>query len=1033
MTVVQTGVVDVVEEAPRPEPDGGLGALRTERGNLPLELIEVRSAVAGLAVRTELAQGFRNPYDVPLEATYIFPLPDRAAVTRLRMEAADRVIEGVIKEREAARADYDAAISAGQRASIAEEERPGVFTLRVGNIMPGERVVIRTSLSGRLPYEDGQATFRFPLVVAPRYIPGADLPGEQVGSGTASDTDQVPDASRISPPILLPGFPNPVRLSIEVAVDPVGLPLAGLTSSLHGVSVEESEGSRYLVRLNPGARADRDFVLRLGYGGSGAATSLAVAWDSESANEVAKESAKATPTDIGTFLLTVLPPEPTGATRPRDVALILDRSGSMGGWKMTAARRAAARIVDTLTAEDRFAVLTFDDQMETPDGLPTGLSEATDRHRFRAVQHLATVDARGGTEMEPPLRRAATLLSDDNPDRDRVLILITDGQVGNEDRLLTTLSPKLTHIRVHTVGIDTAVNAAFLQRLSTLGGGHCELVESEDRLDDAMDAIHHRIATPLVTGLHLTGVGGLELEQNSVTPTRLPDLFAGAPLVVAGRLGGKMVALGATASDKNAAAGESAATSASAVALSDSAATSKSTAAIEGSAATSKSTAAIEGSAAAGENAAAVGDSVEAGKSAAVLGDSAEAGGRASALGNSAASDTNAAAVEGAAAGEAAAVLGGSAEAGKSADAVDSSATAGENAAVLGDSATAGETVAAVGGAAAGSGEDAAAADTIPGIVITGTAADGSAWSRRVAGVGTADAGLGQFWARGRIRDLEDRYVSTYGGQAEIERAIVAASVEHSVLSRFTAFVVVDSRVVNAGGAHKQVTQPVDLPDGWAADFGGALPVSASMPAPAADAHYSSLDFGARVSRKSVRARSVGAPKPGPLAPGGGPGYGGAMPAPGAPMPSVPPSVQPLARPLLPPLAEPAISVDSADDMAALPDFLKESTSAADELRALAATWLPRLTAAANDTAEAQEKLLTEFATELRELAPRLSSTRSADAGDLLSTLTALDKPFDKPLDKRRQSAIAFLESVQQAVSDSEPTTKPRRAPFWKR
>ena len=168
-------------------PDGaaetGLGALGTERGNLPLESIDVRSRVTGLAVHTELAQGFRNPYDVPLEATYIFPLPDRAAVTRLRMEADDRVIEGIVKEREQARAEYTEAVASGRRASIAEEERPGVFTMRVGNIMPGERVVIRLTLSGRLPYEDGEATYRFPLVVAPRYIPGAALPGDRSGPG----------------------------------------------------------------------------------------------------------------------------------------------------------------------------------------------------------------------------------------------------------------------------------------------------------------------------------------------------------------------------------------------------------------------------------------------------------------------------------------------------------------------------------------------------------------------------------------------------------------------------------------------------------------------------------------------------------------------------------------------------------------------------------------------------------------------------------------------------------------------------------
>ena len=843
---VRTGAVEVIGEAPRPEPDGGLGALRTERGNLPLELIEVRSSVAGLAVRTELAQGFRNPYDVPLEATYIFPLPDRAAVTRLRMEAADRVVEGVVKEREAARADYDAAITAGHRASIAEEERPGVFTLRVGNILPGERVTIRTALSGRLPYEDGQATFRFPLVVAPRYVPGAALPGEQVGSGTAADTDQVPDASRISPPILLPGFPNPVRLSIEVAVDPAGLPLEGLTSSLHGVTVEQTDG-RYLVRLDPGARADRDFVLRLGYGGSAEATSLAVAWDEEGSG-------------TGTFLLTVLPPEPTDATRPRDVALVLDQSGSMDGWKMTAARRAAARIVDTLTAADRFAVLTFDHEVAFPDGLPSdALSAATDRHRFRAVQHLASVEARGGTEMLEPLTRAADLLGTDAPERDRVLILVTDGQVANEDALLAALGPKLAGLRVHTVGIDSAVNAGFLRRLAGVGGGHCELVESEDRLDEAMDAIHRRIGTPLVTGLRLGGIGGLEVDQDSITPARLPDLFAGAPLVVAGRIAGT-------------------------------------------------------------------------------------------------------------------------------------------------------EVTATAGGLTLG-----------PGIVVTGTTAEGQAWRKRRAAVPSADAGLAQFWARGRIRDLEDQYVSGYQGRPEIEREIVATSVGYSVLSRFTAFVAIDSPVVAAGSPLKQVTQPVDLPDGWARfSEETAVPVSVGMPSMLFEEDADEL---AVESTRSMPVRSRGfsaaashvAPPPAPAAGRVGSGFGGvrpsAGPAAGGPMaPAGPPAgfpVPPAGPPAGGPVPQPAPAASASVPPVpkSMPDF---------DLRAFAATWLPRLTAAANDTAEAQEALLTEFAAKLRELAPSAS-----DVADLLKVLT----DSAKPVAERRQAAITFLESQE----------KPRRRAFGKR
>src|SRR5437016_1854138 len=80
--------------------------------------------------------------------------------------------------------------------------------------------------------------------------------------------------------------------------------------------------------------------------------------------------------------------------------------------------------------------------------------------------------------------------------RDRVLVLITDGQVGNEDQILRTLGERLKGIRVFTLGIDRAVNEAFLRRLAEQGRGSCELVESEDRLDEVMTAVHRRIGTP---------------------------------------------------------------------------------------------------------------------------------------------------------------------------------------------------------------------------------------------------------------------------------------------------------------------------------------------------------------------------------------------------------------------------------------------------------------------------------------------------------------------------------------------------------
>ncbi|GII53836.1 hypothetical protein Pth03_22250 [Planotetraspora thailandica] len=530
----------------RPMPDAGLGALETAQGNLPLESVDISARITGLSAGVQVVQGFRNPFDVSLEATYVFPLPPRAAVTAFRMEADDRVIEGVLKEREQARADYDRALAEGRRAAIAEEDRPDVFTIRVGNILPREHVRVCLTLSQPLPYEDGAAEFRFPLVVAPRYIPGAPLAEPAAGDGVIPDTDAVPDASRITPPVLLPGFPNPVRLSLTAAVDAAGLGLREIRSSLHEVSREGDT-----INLRPGERLDRDFILRLGFDASASLVLVPDPVGGPAAPDasdlpgspVMGDDRGEDRDDAGTFTLSVLPPTgPDTAPAPHDVVLLLDRSGSMSGWKMVAARRAAARIVDTLTSRDRFTVLAFDSTIERV--FPDELVEATDRNRYRAVEHLSRLEARGGTEILAAMEEALRLLT--APDavtpeppaatpRDRVLVLVTDGQVGNEDQILERIATRLGGIRVHTVGIDRAVNAGFLGRLALFGMGRCELVESEERLDEAMEHIHRRIGSPLVTDL-VVKPEGLDVVAGSLT--HVGGLYPGVPLVVSGRYRG---------------------------------------------------------------------------------------------------------------------------------------------------------------------------------------------------------------------------------------------------------------------------------------------------------------------------------------------------------------------------------------------------------------------------------------------------------------------------------------------------------------
>jgi Ca-activated chloride channel family protein len=209
----------------------------------------------------------------------------------------------------------------------------------------------------------------------------------------------------------------------------------------------------------------------------------------------------------------------------------------MGGWKMVAARRAVGRMIDSLLEQDRFTVLAFDDAQEFPRHADRRLIQSTNRARWQALEWLGQIEARGGTEMGPALCEAARLLAADDSSRQRVLVLVTDGQVAGEDAVLKALAKAAGGRlpRVHTLGIDQAVNAGFLRRLADQGRGTCELVESEPQLDAAMDRIHRTIGQPVLTELRLEPLDGAWV-ADTLVPSRLPDLFADRPVTVFGRL-----------------------------------------------------------------------------------------------------------------------------------------------------------------------------------------------------------------------------------------------------------------------------------------------------------------------------------------------------------------------------------------------------------------------------------------------------------------------------------------------------------------
>ena len=504
--------------------DAGLRPRRVTEGTLlwrtaqqetpmpaPVLTTDVAMRVTGVILRATVRQQFANPSSEWAEGVYVFPLPEDAAVDHLRMRVGDRIIEGVIQERAAAKAAYDQAKQEGKRASLVEQERPNIFTTSIANVPPGATIAVEIEYQQAVRYDADRFQLRFPMVVGPRYIPGAPA-ATMSGSGWAPDTDAVPDASRITPPVEHPGRGsiNPVSLRIEL--DP-GVPLASLESPYHKIHITPLSAGRYEITLEQmSVPADRDFEL---------------VW--QPAAGVAPEAAfLISPQGDEVFaLLMVLPPGPTALERlrvPREVVFVLDNSGSMSGASIEQAKAALRLALARLRPADTFNVVRFNHRT---DSLFLGAQPASPQNVQAAERYVGGIRAEGGTEMLPALLRA--LDRQEQQGRLRQVIFLTDGAVGKEEQLFRAIRERLGSSRLFTIGIGSAPNSHFMREAARLGRGSFTYIGSPAEVQQKMVALFRKLESPALTDvqLELPGAGDAE-----VLPSPIPDLYLGEPVVV---------------------------------------------------------------------------------------------------------------------------------------------------------------------------------------------------------------------------------------------------------------------------------------------------------------------------------------------------------------------------------------------------------------------------------------------------------------------------------------------------------------------
>src|SRR5947209_9502008 len=506
------------KDAPGAQTPGALAVVDPsgkQHGSCPLRHTDVHADIAGFLARVTVTQEFENPFADKIEAVYTFPLSQAAAVDDMTLKVGDRTVKGKILRREEAQAVYEAAGNAGQVAGLLDQERPNIFTQSVANIMPGERVTITISYVETLKYDEGNYEFSFPTVVGPRYVPGAPTGDPPKGGGTLPDTDRVPDASRISPPVMPEGVRAGHDISIDVALD-AGVPIDGLKSVSHEVDVERPSATGARVRLKDlTAIPNKDFVLRYDVAGQKIEDALLTHRDGRG----------------GYFTLILQPPErvTVADVSPKELVFVLDTSGSMSGFPIEKAKETMRHALEGLNPQDTFNLITFsgDTHILFPEPVP-----ATMENLAKARKFLESRQGDGGTEMMKAIR--AALDPSDASDHVRVVCFMTDGYVGDDMEIIGEVQ-KHVNARVFAFGIGSSVNRFLLDKMAEHGRGEVEYVPLGDDGSAAARRFHERVRNPLLTDITVDW-GGLPVAD--VYPRRIPDLFSAKPLILSGRFTG---------------------------------------------------------------------------------------------------------------------------------------------------------------------------------------------------------------------------------------------------------------------------------------------------------------------------------------------------------------------------------------------------------------------------------------------------------------------------------------------------------------
>ncbi len=479
---------------------------------MPLTHTSVTANIDGYVSSVNVRQTFENPFNEKIEAVYMFPLPEKSAVSEFLMIIGDRRIRGILREKEEAEEIYAEARRQGYQASLLVQHRPNVFEQRVANIEPGNAIDVDIRYFHTLAYQDGWYSFVFPTVVGPRFNPpGSSDPIEAVGRGQPT-----PDTAVT---YLRPNERSGHDISISVDLD-AGVEIEDLRSTHQIVTSATRPDSVQVSLASQASIPNRDFILEFRVAGEQIRSNVLTHRDPQSGE--------------GYFTMMLYPPQVPDnlPRRAMEMVFVLDCSGSMSGQPLDQAKDAVAAALSHLQPQDTFQIIRFS---ENASRLGTRPLRATPANLATARRYLASLNSTGGTMMIEGIK--AALDFPDDPARLRFVSFMTDGYIGNEREILGAVHERIGSSRIFSFGVGSSVNRYLLERMAQEGRGAVAWLGPQDSGSDIMSSFFARISQPAMTDLSIDW-GGMRVSD--VYPSRLPDLFVGRPIVLTGRFDGPL-------------------------------------------------------------------------------------------------------------------------------------------------------------------------------------------------------------------------------------------------------------------------------------------------------------------------------------------------------------------------------------------------------------------------------------------------------------------------------------------------------------